>query len=333
MSADREESLTMTTNSRHDARAWAAESLKGFYMCPLTPLTEDFELDEDGMRHNIDAFVEMGCSGLVVGGFFAEGWNMTLAEWQRYHEVVADAVGGRLPLFTIILESSAYQAIEKMRFVESLGFIGAEIMNPSVQLKTDDDVVAYFDFVAPATGLSLVLYRTPVSGFVYSHHAVQRIAEHPNVIGVKNGTLSWTDSIALRRRVGDRLVISEPNERYWAQDAALFGGRVLYGELSLLVYGKGRDRLHRYTELALGGELNEALTLSAHLDPIRQVYDEVLIGRIAATGSYVAAMPYLKAWFEMLGLRAGPMRPPVAARLPGAERDELAQRLADAGAI
>ncbi len=112
-----------------------------------------------------------------------------------------------------------------MRFVESLGFTGAEIMNPSVQLKTDDDVVDYFDFVAPATGLALVLYRTPVSGFVYSHDAVARIAEHANVVGIKNGTLSWTDSIALRHRFGgDHLVISEPNERYWAHDAALFGG-------------------------------------------------------------------------------------------------------------
>ncbi len=119
---------------------------------------------------------------------------------------------------------------KKMRFVESLGFTGAEIMNPSVQLKTDDDVVDYFDFVAPATGLALVLYRTPVSGFVYSHDAVARIAEHANVVGIKNGTLSWTDSIALRHRFGgDHLVISEPNERYWAHDAALFGGRVLYG--------------------------------------------------------------------------------------------------------
>lgn len=325
--------MTVTAQIGSDARAWAAEHLRGFYMCPVTPLSESFELDEEGLRYNIDAFVEMGCTGLVVGGFFAEGWNMTLAEWKRYHEVVADATAGRIPLFTIILDSSAYQAIEKMRYVESLGFIGAEVMNPSVQLKTDDDVVSYFDLVAPATGLALVLYRTPVSGFVYSHDAVARIAEHPNVIGIKNGTLSWVDSIALRRRVGDQLVISEPNERYWAYDAALFGGRVLYGELSLLLYGKWRQELHTYSELALAGDLAGALPLAAELDCVRQIYDEVLIGRIAATGSYVAAMPYIKAWFEMLGLRAGPVRPPVTTRLSGPEREQLAQKLTNAGVL
>lgn len=305
----------------------------GFYMCPVTPLTADFELDEDGLRHNIDAFVEMGCTGLVVGGFIAEGWNMTLAEWQRYHEVVADATAGRIPLFTIIVDPSAYQAIEKMRYVESLGYVGAEVMNPSVQLKTDDQVVSFFDYVAPATSLALVLYRTPISGFVYSHDAVARIAEQPNVVGIKNGTLSWADSIALRRRVGDRLAISEPIERYWAYDAALFGGRVLFGELSLLLYGKWRTQLREYTDRALAGDLEGALPAAAKLDPVRQIWDDVLVRRIAATGSYAAAMPYIKAWFEMVGLRAGPVRPPVTPRLSGAEREQLEQKLTAAGVI
>lgn len=326
--------MTATSQIGSDARAWAAENLRGFYMCPVTPLTADFELDEDGLRHNIEAFVDMGCTGLVVGGFIAEGWNMTPAEWQRYHEVVADATAGRVPLFTIIVDPSAYQAIEKMRFVESLGYVGAEVMNPSVQLRSDNDVVSFFDYVAPATSLALVLYRTPISGFVYSHDVVVRIAEHnPNIVGIKNGTVNWSDSITLRRRIGDQLVISEPQERYWAYDAALFGGRVLFGELSLLLYGKLRTQLLEYSDRALAGDLEGALPAAAKLDPVRQIWDDVLVRRIAATGSYTAGMPYLKAWFEMLGLRAGPVRPPVTPRLSGTEREQLEQKLTAAGVI
>ena len=105
-----------------------------------------------------------------------------------------------------------------------------------------------------------------------------------------------------------------------------------------LAFGKELSEYHweywvSEIDLALAGDLAKALPLSEKSDPIRQVYDEVLIGRIAATGSYVAAMPYLKAWFELLDLRAGPMRPPVAARLSAAERDLLGQQLEAAGAI
>jgi 4-hydroxy-tetrahydrodipicolinate synthase len=325
--------MTAAAPGAAQAKGWAREHLSGFFMCPLTPFDADFHLDEEGLRENLEAFLEMGCDGLVVGGFFAEGWNMTLDEWVRYHEVVVEAVAGRVPLFTILLESSAYQAIEKLRLVEQLDYTGAEIMNPAVQLRTDDEICDFFAFLTAETPLAVVLYRTPVSGKVYGPEVVARLAELPNVVGVKNGTVSWNDTLGLRRLVGDALVVSEPNERLWVYDRALFGGRVLFGELSLLLYGKRRDELARYTALAAAGNLAEAVELSAALDPVRAVYEDVLISRIVQTGSYVGAMPHLKAWFELVGLRAGPVRPPVRATISGAERDDLQRRLEAAGVL
>jgi 4-hydroxy-tetrahydrodipicolinate synthase len=32
--------------TRSEAKAWSTEHIKDFYMCPLTPLNEDFTLDE-----------------------------------------------------------------------------------------------------------------------------------------------------------------------------------------------------------------------------------------------------------------------------------------------
>jgi 4-hydroxy-tetrahydrodipicolinate synthase len=325
--------MTAAAPGAAQAKAWAREHLAGFFMCPLTPFDAEYRLDEPGLRENLEAFLDMGCDGLVVGGFFAEGWNMTLDEWVRYHEVVVEAVDGRVPLFTILLESSAYQAIEKLRFVEQLGYSGAEIMNPSVQLRTDDEIFDFFAFVTAETPLAVVLYRTPVSGKVYGPDVVARLAELPNVVGVKNGTVSWNDTLVLRRRVGDALVVSEPNERLWVYDRALFGGQLLFGELSLLLYGKRREELAHYTALAAAGNLDEAVTVSAGLDPVRSVYEEVLISRIVQTGSYVGAMPYLKAWFELVGLRAGPVRPPVRATISPAERADLEGRLQEAGVL
>lgn len=325
--------MTAAAPGAAQAKAWARKHLAGFFMCPLTPFDAEYRLDEPGLRENLEAFLDMGCDGLVVGGFFAEGWNMTLDEWVRYHEVVVEAVDGRVPLFTILLESSAYQAIEKLHFVEQLGYSGAEIMNPSVQVRTDDEIYDFFGFVTAETPLAVVLYRTPVSGKVYGPDVVTRLAELPNVVGVKNGTVSWSDTLVLRRCVGDALVVSEPNERLWVYDRALFGGQVLFGELSLLLYGKRREELARYTALAAAGNLDEAVAVSAGLDPVRSVYEEVLISRIVQTGSYVGAMPYLKAWFELVGLRAGPVRPPVRATISPAERADLEGRLQEAGVL
>jgi len=325
--------LAVRPFAKHEAQAWAQTHLKGLYLCPLTPFKEDFSLDEEGLRENLQAFLDMGVDGLVVGGFFAEGWNMTLEEWKAYHRIVAEEVGGRIPLFTIILDYSAYQALERLRYVEELGYTGAEVMNPPVQLRTEEEIYAYFRFLAERTQLALVLYRTPVSGKVYSHETVERLAEIPNIVGVKNGTLAWTDSIALRRRVAGRLVVSEPDEAVFVYDVAFFGGQLLYGELSLILYGKQRHHLRRYTDLVLAGDFSQARPLSEALEPVRKVYREVLLERIARTASYVGAHPYLKAWFELLGLRAGPTRPPLPARISEEEKEDLARRLQAVGVL
>lgn len=316
-----------------EAKAWARETVRGFYNCPLTPLTPDYRVDEAQLRENVDRYVEAGVDGLVVGGFFAEGWNMTLDEWRTYHRVVAEAAAGRLPLLTIVLESSSYAAVEKLQIVEQLGYQGAEVMNPSVQLKTDDEIVAFFRFLTDRSRLPLFLYRTPVSGTVYGHDVVERLAEIDTIVGVKNGTLSWNDTIGLRRRLGEALVISEPQERLYLYDAAFFGGQVIFGEQTYLVYGKRRDEMRRYTDLVAAGDFDAAKAVSEGLEPVRDLYDEVLLGTIARTASYMAAVPILKAWCELVGFPMGPTRPPGRESITAAEREQLAQRLEAAGVI
>ncbi|MBL4621103.1 MAG: hypothetical protein JKY89_01770 [Immundisolibacteraceae bacterium] len=91
--------------SRSGAKVWAGEKIKGFYMCPISPVGNDLHIDEQALRDNIDALIDMGLDGLVVGGFFAEGWNLTPTQWVRFHEVVAEAGRARFhfgPLFLIL---------------------------------------------------------------------------------------------------------------------------------------------------------------------------------------------------------------------------------------
>ena len=77
--------------TRTEAKAWAQQHLRGFYDAPLTPYTKDGKLDEAGIHHNVEAFIDMGMNGLSIGGFIAEAWNLKLSDWFRYHEIYAEA--------------------------------------------------------------------------------------------------------------------------------------------------------------------------------------------------------------------------------------------------
>ncbi len=315
--------------TRSEAKAWSLEHIKNFYMCPLTPLTQDYEIDEAGLRENIEAFIDMGIEGLVMGGFIAECWNMTLSDWYRYHEIVADAVNGRTDLWTIILDPSVYQAIEKMQFVEKLGFNGAEVINPVVQLRSDDEIYNWFKYLTDHSDLAVCLYRTPVSGKVLSFDLMNRLADIDTVVAVKQGNINRAETLKMRQLMRDDFIVSEPIE-YWFLDDIRHGGQVVWGELSYILYGKKRHLCREYIDLARQGQWEGAYAKWDELAPVRDLYGDKFLWIVARTATYASPLAYMKLWFEAIGLNAGPIRPPVE-QPTAAQREELFGLLQDMG--
>ena len=319
--------------TRSEAQVWAKDTLVDFYQCPLTPFTHDYQVDAAGVRKNVDAYVDMGVNGLVLGGFHSEAWHLTLDDWKKYHEIYAEANAGRLPLWTIILDPTVHQALEKMDFVQELGYVGAEVINPVVQYRADDEVYAWYEYLTDHSDMAVFLYRTPVSGKVLSPEPVARLAEIPTIVGVKQGSLNHADALLLRKLIGGDFVVSDPIE-YWFLDDLRHGGRVLYGGWDYIVYGKLRHNLREFIDLARAGRWEEAREPWLALRPAYDLYQEVFIDEIARTASYAGAEPIIKAWWDLIGLEAGDgrMLPPVP-QLPPERKDWLAGRLVDLGII
>ena len=296
--------------TRQEAKQWANRQVRDFYMCPLTPTTKDRTFDERGIRDNIEAYIRMGLNGLVVGGFIAECWNVKLSDWFRYHEVVADANKGRLDLWTIILDPSVQQSLEKMAFVEKLGFSGAEVINPVVQLRTDGEIYDFFKYMTDHSNLAICLYRTPVSGKVLGFELMERLADIDTVVGVKQGNLSRAETLKLRRMLRKDFIVSEPMEYFYLDDLR-HGGQVIWGELSYILYGKKRPLMRQYIDLARAGQWEAAYEKWQALAPVREFYEDIFLWEIARTATYASALASLKVWYEVIGLKAGPMLPPV----------------------
>ena len=296
--------------TRSTAKQWALETVKGMYNCPVTPMSLDFSFNEAGIRSNIEAFIEMGVDGLVVGGFIAECWNATLSDWYRYHEIVADAAKGRIKLWSIVLDPSVYQCIEKMHRLEELGYDGAEVINPVVQLRTDDEIFNWYKYLTDNSNLAVALYRTPVSGKVLGWDLMQRLVDLETVVGMKQGVMNRAESLKLRSILRDDFIVSDPFEGNFADDLHR-GGQVVFGELSYIIYGKKRHIINDYRELSAQGKWDEAFQKSAELEPIRTLYNDVFIWEVINTFTYASALASMKAWFEAIGLEAGPIRPPI----------------------
>lgn len=317
--------------TKSEAKAWAKETIVDWYDCPITPFNADDTFDEQGIRDNIDYYVEIGERGLVLGGFVAECWNTTVSEWMRYHEICADAAAGRIPLHTIIFDPSVHQAMEKLNFAEKLGYVAAEVVTPIVQLRADDEIYDYFKYLADHSNLALLFYRSAVSGHLISLELSRRLSEIPSIVGMKQGSLNHADTVKLRRICGDDFLVSDPIETHWFTDLR-FGGQVLYGAFHHILYGKKRTLLEQYTALARQGDWDQAFALYQELAPVRELLDEVMLGPLAGNFTYATTLGNVKAWYEAMGLAAGPLRSPMR-QLKPERREYIHKQLLARGVI
>lgn len=321
-------SLPYTTKT---AKAWAKETLRGFYECPITPINDDLELDMEGIRYNVEALIDMGANGLVIGGNIAEGWNMLPSQWNQLHEVVADATQGRIPLWSIILDPCVQIACEKIEFVQNLGYVGVEIINPVVQLRSDNEIFEYFEYIAKRTPLAIMLYRTQVSGLLMGYDLLRRLVDLDTVVGMKQGSPIKGDTARIRRQLRDDIIVAEPNEDRFLEE--LFdGARLMWANFNYTLSGKKRHLMKEYYELALAGDYVAARERWKALRPVSNFNDELNAGNRINNASYAASIAWLKAWYEAIGLRGGRVLPPIH-DISDSDRKMLTDRLEQLGVV
>ena len=317
--------------TKSEAKAWSKETIVNWYDCPITPFNADDSLDEKGLRENIEYYIDIGETGLVLGGFVAECWNTTVTEWMRYHKVIAETAAGRIPLHTIIFDPSVHQAMEKLNYVQSIGFEAAEVVTPIVQLRADDEIFDYYKYLADNSDLAIIFYRSAVSGHLMSLDLCRRLSEIPSIVGMKQGSLNHADSVKLRHICRDDFLVSDPIETHWFNDLR-HGGQVMYGAFHHIVYGKKRHLLEEYTELARKGDWDGAFKKYTELGPIRELLDDVMLGPLSSNFTYATTLGNMKAWYDIMGLAAGPLRSPMR-QVSHEKREWLADRLKVLGVV
>lgn len=321
----------MAKYTQKEAKDWARQHIVGSTNAPTTPFKADYSLDEDALADNVNRFAEIGLYGLMTGGNMAEAWNMTPTEWFRYTEICAKANAGRMMLTSVILDPSVFTVIEKAKFLDKLGYDFIEVINPVIQLRSDDDIYGYFKFLNDHSPLAIVLYQTATAGVVLSHGLINRLADLPMVVGIKNGINNPADSFMLRKRVGDRIVVTEPMESMYLWDRIANGAQAIFGTLEVLMFGRKRERYFQLMELANAGRFEEALVIHRELDPMRDLLAEVFMMPLMTRQTY--ALAPVKYWMELMGFRMGICRPPLAPTADEPTKARIRDVLLRCGAI
>ena len=162
---------------------------KGVYLITVTPFTDAGALDLLSTDRMVDFCLEAGVTGLTVLGIMGEATKLTAEESRTYVKQVLARVAGRVP---VVVGASAAGFAPMKELTQSVMDLGASgvMVAPPPTVKTDDQIVSYFDMVSETLGPDVpwVLQDHPVStGVQMSASVILRIIKNsPTCVMLKH---------------------------------------------------------------------------------------------------------------------------------------------------
>jgi 4-hydroxy-2-oxoglutarate aldolase len=274
----------------------------GIYTPIITPFHTDDTLDEAGLAGNVTKWMQTPLHGLVVLGSNGEAAQLDDAEADRIVELVREHMPAGRPLIAGTGRESTRATIAATRRAAAAGADAVLVRTPSFfkSQMTTEIFVRHYTEVAESSPVPVLLYNvTMFTGVNLLPEAVERLAVHPNIVGMKEsgGDVAQIAEF-VSRTPDDFTVLAGSATTFMHALCAGCDGAIL--ALAALV----PDSCLELIELVRDGRLDEARTLQRRLLPIAK----------SVGGTF--GVPGLKAALHLLRFAGGPPRPPLRAVAP-----------------
>ena len=162
----------------------------GTFTALVTPFRNG-EVDVEALEGMVEFQIQHGVSGLVPCGTTGETPAMSEAEDRLVVETVVRVTNRRVPVIAGTGSNSTDMAIKYTKMAQEVGADGSLQVTPYYNKPNQEGMYRHFAAIAESTDLPLVLYNIPGrTGVTISAETLARLAEIPNVVGVKDSTLS-----------------------------------------------------------------------------------------------------------------------------------------------
>jgi 4-hydroxy-tetrahydrodipicolinate synthase len=180
----------------------------GVFPALTTKFSAEDTLDLPLFEKNLNAQLDAGVNGIVLGGTLGEASVLTTAEKEELIKFAVAKCNGKVPVVLNIAEGSTKEALQQATFAKAWGAEGIMIL-PPMRYKSDHrETVTYFKTVADATDLPMMIYNNPVDYKIeVTLDMFDELTACENIQAVKESTRDVTNVTRLKNRFGDRYKI------------------------------------------------------------------------------------------------------------------------------
>jgi 4-hydroxy-2-oxoglutarate aldolase len=175
--------------------------LSGVFPAVTTPFAGDGSVALADLKHNLHRYNDTDLAGYVVLGSTGESVLLSREEFDGVLVTAKEAAGPAKKLMAGTGEESTAETIKKTKRAAEIGYHAALVKTPHYYKPAykPDVLIAHYRRVADSSPIPVVLYSVPqFTGVTLEAPEVAALAEHPNIIGIK-------DSSGHIQRVGEML--------------------------------------------------------------------------------------------------------------------------------
>lgn len=290
--------------------------VKGIIAAVVTPLSRNYELDENGLREIINYLIENGIHGLFVCGSQGEAYALKDEERKRVIEVAVDEANGRVPVYAGTGGITTRNVIELSKYALDIGADAVSVITPYFIKPSQDELFDHYKKIAESVDIPILLYNNPSrTGVNLDAATVARLAQIDNIVGIKDSS-------------GD-LTLTAEYIYLCPENFAVLAGRDSLILATLLYGGKGAIAATANIVPKLVVEIYESF-VKGDIEKARELQFRLLPLRLAfRLGTFPVVV---KEAMRLINRPAGPAKTPVKP-LSEESREKLKKILKEVGAL
>lgn len=227
----------------------------------VTPMQADGAVDFAAIDRLVDFHIANGTDAIVAVGTTGESPTLDVEEHMAVVKRVLVRAAGRIPVIAGTGANSTREAIEWTGLARDIGVAACLLVTPYYNKPTQEGLYQHFKAIAAAVRIPQLLYNVPGrTGVDMKPDTVARLAEVPNIIGIKEASGSLDRNRELVARLGKRFVLLGGDDDI-ACDSVLAGFK---GVISVTANVAPRA-MHDMCVAALRGDETRALAIDSTL--------------------------------------------------------------------
>ena len=238
--------------------------VRGSLVAIVTPMHGDGTIDWPAYRRLIDWHITQGTNGIVAVGTTGESPTVDMNEHGELIKVAVEQAAGRVPIIAGTGGNSTREAIELTAHARSVGADASLQVVPYYNKPTQEGMFQHFKAVAEAVDLPVILYNVPSRTVAdMQTETVLRLAQIPNVIGLKDATGDMVRAIGLLRQVGQAFLLYSGNDDSALALMAVGGSGVISVSANI-----APGAMARMCKAALSGDIGLARQINDKIFPL-----------------------------------------------------------------